>query len=245
MLLVLLHVCQGDDESERGYLRATMDRRRGDGESEAPSIMTPAEMAAMEKAREQEKFRRIQEEREAAFEAKLAKLNEAERRKEKQKKKSDAKIVKKVLKAAQSENPYAILGLTNWEIHIPERFIRWGKLSVRIPSMVLFRIPSKAIRKKYRVLATKVHPDKNRDGRATEAFIAVENAVSTLSDETERAHLDSIIMKSRQDKVDCIVRVSNKVVHRSSHTVLGVTKFAHRFVRPFAVPTLIISSLLI
>ncbi|OEU08798.1 heat shock protein DnaJ, partial [Fragilariopsis cylindrus CCMP1102] len=42
------------------------------------------------------------------------------------------------------------------------------------------------IRKQFRTRAMQIHPDKNNDGRAQEAFIAVENAASILSDKQQR-----------------------------------------------------------
>ena len=52
------------------------------------------------------------------------------------------------------------------------------------------------------------HPDKNRDGRAGEAFIAVENSASILSDEGLREKYDAQIRIARsknRDKVKKIV----------------------------------------
>jgi DnaJ domain len=244
-LLIYLYctslVCLADEEVDRGYLRATKDRKKDDEGPSSPQL----DRAELERQQEEDRFRRIQEEREAAFEAKLARMSEDQRKNELNKKKADARIVKRVIKAAASKNPYKILGLNNWEIHLPGQTLQFGKLKLRIPSITLFRLSAKTIRKKYRALATKIHPDKNRDGRATQAFIAVESAVSMLSDETERAEIDSVLFQARQERIDRLVRLSNKIAGRSSQVVHQASRISNRFVKPFGVPALVIGSLLV
>ena len=48
-----------------------------------------------------------------------------------------------------------------------------------------------AIKKKYRKLALKLHPDKNQQAMAEDAFKAIEEAHRTLSDARERRKYDA------------------------------------------------------
>ena len=46
------------------------------------------------------------------------------------------------------------------------------------------------IKKNYRLLATKFHPDKNSDPKAAQIFIAITEAYDTLSNRKSRARYD-------------------------------------------------------
>jgi DnaJ-class molecular chaperone len=90
-----------------------------------------------------------------------------------------------------------------------------------------------------------VHPDKNRDGRAQEAFIAVENAASILSDEGLRAEYDkqvrSSTMERRQGAKELVINTASSVLQM----VVKVLKAIHAVLGPFATPVIIIGALLI
>lgn len=54
-----------------------------------------------------------------------------------------------------------------------------------------------------------VHPDKNRDGRANEAFIAVENSASILTDKQSSKEYDQQMREYYQQRRQHIMRVAN------------------------------------
>lgn len=200
---------------------------------------------AQEERIAQEKADRIQQEREAAFDADLAKMSAEQQKAARKQKKRDAAIVRRVLKATKKEDHYSVLGLRNWNLQIPERQICRFGLKLRIPGFSLFHISPKAIKKVYRKLAMTVHPDKNRDGRANEAFIAVENSASILTDERQRIEYDEMIRelwKSRRKKATKRVAGTVDGGLRLSGRVVGVFR---RVLGPFAFPVAIMGSLLI
>jgi hypothetical protein len=124
------------------------------------------------------------QEREAAFTAEIAKMTAKERKVACMQKKKDARIVRRILRAANAKhaNHYAVLGLRNWEPITSSAAFKLVSLAFRFPEVALFRISHEAIQEAYRILAMAVHPDKNRDGRAEEACIAVENSAFILTE---------------------------------------------------------------
>jgi hypothetical protein len=165
---------------------------------------TEAERIARERP-EQERKRMInQQEREAAFTAEIAKMSATERKAARMQKKKDARIVRRILRAAEHDNDnpnhYAVLGLRNWEPITSSCTMKLVSLALRMPEVALFRIEPEAIQEAYRILAMAVHPDKNRDGRAEEAFIAVENSAFILTDETQRIEYDNSMREMRRNR---------------------------------------------
>jgi len=201
-------------------------------------------LQAEEERRAREKAERVQREREAAFEAELKQMAEEEQKKARKQKRKDAKIVRSVLRAAKRENYYAVLGLRNWEIRIPSRSVKIAGAGFTIPGFKLFHISQKAIRRAYRRLANTVHPDKNRDGRAEEAFIAVENAASILSDESTRAEYDELItevQRRRREEHAANVRDAIDGIFRLIRRIIAIFR---RILGPFGVPVLILGVLI-
>jgi len=160
-----------------------------------------------QEAMEQERNQRIQQEREAAFEAELAQISDDKQRAAaKKQKKRDAAVVQRVLRHAAKGNFYAVLGLrNNREFHFPggqgssstSVLIRlWKRL--RLPQLALGHVSAAHIKRAYRECAKATHPDKNRDGRAVEAFHAVEHAATLLLDSNARASYDAAVLEQRQ-----------------------------------------------
>jgi hypothetical protein len=104
-----------------------------------------------------EKAERIQQQREAAFATELAKMTADQQKAARKQKKKDARIVRQILRAAKSQNHYAVLGLRNWEVLVPPRTIKLISLALRIPGFSLFHLCPKDIKKHYRKLAMTVH----------------------------------------------------------------------------------------
>jgi hypothetical protein len=188
---------------------------------------------------------RIQEEREAAFAAEVAKMTDEQQKVARKQKKIDARIVRRILRAAKKDNYYAVLGLRNWELQTPSRTIKLASLVFRIPGFALFRISPKAIKKAYRKLAMMVHPDKNLDGRATEAFIAVENSASILTDETKRIEYDDMVREIWRERRELARKKAVEYVDGTLHVVGQIVQVFRRVLGPFALPVFILGCLLI
>jgi hypothetical protein len=184
-------------------------------------------------------------ERERQFQAELARMNAEQQKAAMRQKKKDERVVRSVLKAAKKNKLYAILGMKNWNLRIPSREIKIANFNFTIPGIALKQTSTKDIRKAYRNRAMLVHPDKNRDGRAVEAFIAVENAASILADERLRVEYDEEARLSRLERR----KESKNLVFKTVSTVQGVVgkvlRAIHAVLGPFATPVLIILALLI
>eukprot|EP00804_Cyclotella_cryptica_P021156 CCRYP_001478-RA/>CCRYP_001478-RA protein AED:0.34 eAED:0.30 QI:0/-1/0/1/-1/1/1/0/122 len=116
--------------------------------------------------------------------------------------------VSRILKAASQGHHYAVLGLRNFEWQLgPFYVFRWS-----FGPYVLFHTPTKEIKRRYRNLARTVHPDKNRDGRAEEAFHAMERSAAILTDEKKRKEYDRRLIGNRRRRnrevVERVVNVS-------------------------------------
>ncbi|KAL7513962.1 hypothetical protein ACHAWX_000788, partial [Stephanocyclus meneghinianus] len=159
------------------------------------------------------KAQQIRDQREAYFEASLKKMNEEERKRALRQKRNDAKIVSRILKAASKGQHYAVLGIHNFEFQLgPFYLFHWS-----FGPYVLFRTKTKEIKRVYRNLARTVHPDKNKDGRAEEAFHAIEASAAILTDEKKRKEYDKRLIGNRRRKnrevVERVVSVSGRVWH--------------------------------
>lgn len=190
---------------------------------------------------EREHADRIAAERERAFEKELAKMNEDQKKAALKQKKKDSRIVKAILKTARKTNHYGVLGMKNWNLRIPERKINIAGLKFTIPGITLKQTTTKDVKRAFRVRTKLVHPDKNRDGRATEAFIAVENAASILSDEKSKSKYDDEMRLLRQDQQ----KKSKAIAQGFLATTLRVFRAVLAVLGPFATPVLIIGALII
>jgi hypothetical protein len=172
--------------------------------------------------------------REAQFEADLAKMDAAQQKLAKQQKKTDAKIVRRILNASQRKNHYGALGLHNFEINF-EIFHK---------SIRLFRIQTQKIKGAYRTRAKLVHPDKNRDGRADQAFIALEQSAAILLDDELRADYDDKRSLDRQRLRNNIFQTVRDTVDISVRHVTTVVHLFRRIVGPFATPIIVLGTLI-
>ena len=188
---------------------------------------------------------RLASERERQFEADLERMNEEQKKIALRQKKKDARVVKAVLKAENSGDYYAVLGIRNWQLRIPPRKFNVGKYSFSITGISLRHTSSKDIRKAYKRRAKAVHPDKNRNGRAAEAFVAVENAASILTNDDSRSAYDKEwkqLMQSRRQKYKKGVTRIVDVVKQYVGRVVWVFR---KVLGPFAPAVLIILAILI
>ena len=203
-----------------------------------------AESASTKAAQDEEAKKlaeKVRQEREAEFEASLKKMNDEQRKKAHKQKARDARIVQHILKASKAGKHYAVLGIHNLEVQFGPFYI----FNFSLGPFVLFRVKSNEIKRVFRNLARIVHPDKNKDGRAEEAFRALETSAAILTDEKKRAEYDKKIISARRRRnkhaVDSIVCAGQKAW---SHTIstLRVTK---RVLGPFSTPILVMGALIV
>ena len=202
-----------------------------------------AERASRQAAQEEEQLEkeadRIRLKREAAFEAELKKMNDDQRKRAQQQKKKDAKIVNRILNAAKAGKHYAVLGIHNFEIQLGPFYL----FNFSIGPIVLFRVKTKAIKSVYRNLARTVHPDKNKDGRAEEAFHAIEKSAAILTDEKQRQDFDRSIISARRRRnkyaIDSVMRVSHTAWSQTASTF----KITKKVLGPFSTPILVLGAL--
>ena len=197
--------------------------------------------AAQEEENTSQEAERIRMKREAAFEAELKKMNDEQRKKAQRQKARDAKVVKRLLKAHKAGMHYAVLGIRNLELQLgPFYFFNFS-----LGPWTIFRVKTKEIKRVYRNLARTVHPDKNRDGRAEEAFHALETSAEILTDEKKRSDYDKRIIATRRRRnkraVERALGVSQLAWNRSVST-LRLTK---RVLGPFSTPIFVVTALII
>ena len=187
------------------------------------------EAARAAAAQAEEEAARIAEQhrlqREAEFEAEVKRMDAEQRKRALKQKKIDARIVNRILRATGANpepNHYAVLGLRNWEVHVGP----WH----------LFRITTKDVKKAYRNLSRRVHPDKNRDGRAEQAFHALEASSAVLSDAEDRRGYDRRVEARRKKRNKRITGTTFDVLDSTRRNVLRVLGTSKRVLGPFSVP---------
>lgn len=260
LILLLLNAPAMAQYADDDYVKEVLEEDyRNDADYENPYATDDDEERLKRQREEAEKQRmaeerrlareaaeKVQRERDAQFEADLSRMSDEKQKAAKLQKRKDAKIVKRVLKAAKNGDHYGVLGLRNMKLAIPSRSISLGsKIKFTIPDFALFQINASTIKRAYRSRAVATHPDKNRDGRANEAFIAVENSASVLSDEKQRKKYDDEVRARR-------LQLRKKVSGKAGDVmglVLGCMKKGFAIFRsvlgPFAFPVLILGSLII
>jgi hypothetical protein len=189
---------------------------------------------------------RVRRQRDEAFEREVSRMSEQQAKKARQKKRRDAKVVSRILRAASRDDHYAVLGLRNLDVRIPPRSLGIGGLfSLRFPGLDLFRVSLKDIRRAYRKLSVAVHPDRNRDGRANEAFIALENSASILSDEQRRREYDEAVRRVREQRQKQTARIAVQTWSSAYRAVSRGASALRTVLGPFAFPVAILGSLVV
>lgn len=160
--------------------------------------------AQQEKDRQRLLREREAEQREREFEAKVAQMRDADARKAAlRKKKRDAKIVQQVLNAHEAENLYGVLGLLNNRyLRLPKRIVTIipKYFTVELPEVNLLYATHHRIKRAYRERAKQTHPDKNSDGRAVQAFWALDQAAEVLMNPDQRKAYDKAVRLRRRER---------------------------------------------
>jgi len=115
------------------------------------------------------------------------------------------------------------------------------------PGMDLFPMTPSKIKRAYRTRAMATHPDKNRDGRAHQAFVAVENAASILSDDKLRTEYNAQLRLKRQAQRQFVTDTFHKIVIDGfwKGTIQRTCVMLRIMLGPFALPALLLGSLIV
>uniref|UniRef100_A0A7R9WQ02 J domain-containing protein n=1 Tax=Craspedostauros australis TaxID=1486917 RepID=A0A7R9WQ02_9STRA len=209
---------------------------RADPPQQGGKAKTPEEMKAQEQAD------RLAAAREKKFQSDLKKMNDEQKKKALQQKKKDAKVVRRILKAQANEDLYAVLGIRNWDIQIPSRKIAFN---ITIPALKLKQTSERDIKRAFRKQSRVTHPDKNRDGRAQEAFIAVDEAAMVLTDSAARKEYDAHFRKLQAKRREKTMAAFNKVLAVVRSALNNVMWVFRKVIAPFATPIVILCALII
>jgi len=195
--------------------------------------MNEAKRKVNEDAEKESKKRdaeKIALQREAKFQAEMEKLTDEKKRKALlQEKQRDARIVKRILRLSEKEKHYDVLGL-RW---------KWGV--IRLGPFVFGKTTVADVKRAYRNAARWVHPDKNKDGRAGEAFDALDKSAAILMDDRLKREYDSKMTKKRRDAI----QQAMKNVVQTWIKLLNLANLLRKILGPFALPIIIILVLLI
>ena len=211
-----------------------------------------------ERLRQQAEAERIQRQKaEEAFARELAKLPDEQKKLLRQKRRRDGKIVQRILSAWQRQDFYAVLGL-RWFFPEGIRLIRGrGKsdspssskskfslkdaiLKLQWPDLIIWRVSTRAIQQAYRSRAVQVHPDKNRDPRTEQAFVAVQDAHAVLSDPVLRQEYE----QERQQHRAAVRQAWKERYHKLINTTLRpLWVVVHRILGPMTVPLVVLGAL--
>ena len=210
-----------------------------------------------ERLKQQAEAERLQRQKaEEAFARELKTLSEEQQKLLRQKRRKDGKIVQRILNAWQRHDFYAVLGL-RWFFPegirlikgrggkqgaaVPRRFnIKDAILKRQWPDVIILRIPTRAIQQAYRIRAVQTHPDKNRDPRTEQAFVAVQDAHAVLSDPNLRKDYEM----ERQTHRLAVRGAWKDRYHRLINTTLRPLFIVlHKVVGPLTVPLVVICAL--
>lgn len=173
------------------------------------------------------------EQQEGHDDATVAHMGQEDRKKLQKQKRIDRSLVRRVLNSAKRDLHYDVLGLrTRWNYPLFDVLLRK-------------RITPKDIKRAFYKMAKLLHPDKNLDDRAEEAFIQLERSAKILLDEVSRSEYDTEIAIERKERrkiqVQIMKKYFNVLIRRSSHAA-GIMIHV---IKPIYAPVLILGALLI
>ena len=212
-----------------------------------------------ERLKQQAEEERLQRQAvEDAFARELESLPEEQQKLLRQKRRKDGKIVQRILSAYQRHDYYAVLGL-RW--FFPEgitlirgrgdqddtasketrRFnLKEAILRLKWPALIILRISNREIQQANRKRAVQVHPDKNRDPRTEQAFVAVQDAFSVLSDPVLRRKYE---VERRQHRIAIRQAWKDRYYTILNKTVRPLWTILHKFWVPLSVPIVVLAAI--
>ena len=166
--------------------------------------------------------------REAAWEQELKAMKKNERQEAIRRRKNDKKVIDKVLK---SKSAYETLSLK------PKWYEVWKKEGVGVSV--------KQVKKAYRNMAKRIHPDKNQDSRAEDAFDMLQEAYEILSvPESKKAYDRKLILQKQSTREDQLSNAQDMAVNAFERSRL-MTKIVSTLLGPFAPSFFMLCALII
>ena len=187
------------------------------------------------------KHEKIRLQREAQFEAELQKMSADQKKLALKQKRMDSKIVRRILMAASHGKHYEVLGLRNFEFQVGPFKI----LGKALGPWTFFQVNPKHIKSAYRSRSRVTHPDKNKDARATEAFIAVEESAAILSDEGLKKEYDEVIRLALEHKRRVMTAAVKLIAKTVKAYVNKMWWIFRKLVGPFAYPIVVLTTLIV
>lgn len=210
----------------------------GDEEDRMMDQMLQKEEEERLKTEEEKKLLEEERRREAAFQAELEKRDEQQRKALLKQKAKDGKVVKRILKS--QGNHYQVLGLRTpffKALVLPDGW--------KVGPFQLWQITPSQIKKAYRTMAKRVHPDKNRDGRAAHAFRLVEESATQLLNDDFRLQYNEELKQRREQQIATIQKHLQQTIHRITSTAKLIFTFIKTIFGPFTIPILILTAILL
>jgi hypothetical protein len=115
----------------------------------------------------------------------------------------------------------------------------WGE--IEIGPFTLFSVSPGDVKRSYRKTARSVHPDKNRDGRATEAFDALERSAAILMDGTKKKEYDAKLKRQRKE----LIKWGYSALWKTWSSTMTSLSVLHKVLGPFATPITLLTLLII
>lgn len=148
-------------------------------------------------------------------------------------KRIDRRLVRRVLNAAKRDLHYDVLGLrTRWNYPLFDVLL-WK------------RITPKDIKRAFYKMAKLLHPDKNVDDRAEEAFIQLERSAKILLDEELRSEYDTKVAMERKERREVQVQITKKYFNLFIRRITHVVSVLIHVIKPIYAPVLILGALII
>lgn len=159
----------------------------------------------------------------------------------------DERVVRRVLAASAKGEYYRVLGMReNWELDVSfgGGNDEYGVGRRRRWIVPILRAGPKRVKRAYRRRSLSVHPDKNGDPRAAEAFDALERAASVLLDEESRRRYDGRLRETRRQRRAVWAERCGRTWDAVAGVVARVVRIVRRIAGPFAVPIVVLGVLI-
>ena len=202
-------------------MEAELERAKLAAEAAKRARAQDASKLADEAEEERKAARRLK--REKQFQQDLKQMDKETAAAAKRKRKSDKKVIDRVLRASTQGNLYAVLG-------VEKKWWRFWTLLIDTDHSV----SSKQVKVAYRTMAKRIHPDKNKDARAEDAFDLLQEAHEILGNERSKLEYDRKVARmkrnGREDAISKTVDVVTNAWERSSDVLSAIS----RVLGPFA-----------
>jgi hypothetical protein len=235
---------QGSNNSNpKLKLEKEVERARKAQEAKARKSATDAAPAFEEALANEAKLLRRQE-REKAWTSELAAMNKASRKAATKRRKIDKREVDKVLKANERKDLYAVLGIgKGGSASTGIKDFVWKKLKYMLRGTR--GVSSKDVKASYRLIAKRIHPDKNKDSRAEEAFDAVQDAYEILADPIKKRAFDREVLAEARNRREGAIENAQESTRFVWRRVSDVVRICKRIIKPFSSAFLVFVGLLI